>query len=1436
MATSSEHKDLLLILQQQLQQQQQQYEQQQAQHQQQMAVITDILQKHVLTSEEKHSSIPKFESFDSLSELWKEYHSRFMTFCRAQSVPDAKLAQVFLTNQTPTIYKLLTNLASQSNPPKEIHELSFPEIVAYMKDQYDARKFVVRERFKFWTTMKRKPGETIHELALRIRQNATTCDFTSIKDPLDEAMRTCLICTINNEAVLKSLFKVKEDELSFARAIDIACEVEEAAQVAKDTVHGNTIYGSQNMVHKVKTSGGNSSRSKIHNKRQEERTPNKGGQPTNYGKCFTCGKTNHRRDTCRFRNSSCSYCKQKGHLESACFKKRNNTRVQSVTKFAVTSVNHDCSKKLRAILTFNDKQFFFEIDTGSVDNFISKAYWKSLGSPVLRANENAYESASTHSIPILGICSLRTSCVNVPNSNSRNEQVLDFTVSDLDNLNLLGLKGISSLGLSLDSFLQKPQVNSHHSNSDRASNVTNKVARNLFIDKSFQAKCKLLCNKFPNLWKEELGCLKDYELTVKFKDDAKPIFLKPRTVPFAIQNDLTQAIDAGIVKGVWEKVNFSEYGTPVVPVKKRSVGVNGRPVIRVCGDYSATVNSQLEKHRHPMPTPESLIQKLGGGYCFTKIDLADAYSQIMLSPESQHKLALSTHRGVLLQKRLPFGITSAPGYFQSVMEKVTADLTGVGVYLDDILVSGNDAADHLRNLENLLQRLDERGLRCRLNKCSFAEPSVEYLGHVLSKDGIRKGSRVDAIQKMPRPTDVSTLRSFLGSIQFYSKFISNVAMITEPLYKLTRKGVPWKWGDEQEKSFKLLKEKLLEETVLVHFNPNDELGISCDASSIGVGAVLFHRYKDGTERPIANVSKILTSAQRNYSQIQKEALAIVFAMKKFHQFLYGRKFYLVTDHKPLLSLFGQQKATPALAANRLARWALTISQYDYIIEYRKTQEHGNADALSRLPAGTDSDFDASEESDDEYSVCSVNNISSQLNLPSKGIVQATAKDPILALVVKFVREGWPNTNSPSNSIHCYEAINQFKSIRNSLLVFEGCLFYGSRLVIPQSLRKEVLKILHMGHFGIVRMKMLARSAVFWPNIDADVEDTARNCDACAQHQNKPEKPLTHPWIIPEKPWIRLHLDHAVNFMGYNWLVITDAYSKYPCIHATNSTSTRTTTDILEEVFAHFGFPVSVVTDNATTFSSYEFKTWCEERGIIHLSGAPYYPASNGAAERLVQSFKQSLRKSKLPPKSALQEFLMAYRRTTLPSGLSPSELLNNRQIRSKIDILKPSAAAVLQKQQARQLSNEEKRRHASSKVDKVDYYYKNGTPCFAACYWRRNDKDPRWVPATVIKVFGSRNFQVQVYPTGPIWKRHVTQLRPRYGADEDADPGDDVTGIGSTSTRYYTPATSVANENQRPAPRLRRNRRGPRRKSRVPRVPLRRSERLRTARQTCTEC
>ena len=973
--------------------------------------------------------------------------------------------------------------------------------------------------------------------------------------------------------------------------MEIAAGVEDASRVAKETVYGST---SETVIHEITArKTGKSFQAKSTATSQSEKVV-----------CLRCGKPNHTAKACKRKDLFCKFCSKKGHLDVVCLKKSKQA-IRTVIHSPVQSVS-DAEPLLQTLTFPSGQKFTFLVDSGARDSFCSKQIWLELGQPLLKSNQTIYTSASGDPIPVMG--SFR---IKATSEEPRHETQIEFNVTTVRDLNLMGRKALLDFKIDVTSLMRS-----------KVCSVSKPLDINL------HGACQQLCSDFKELFKPELGCLKDFELEIKFKAEAEPVFCKSRTVPLAVLEELNYTYEAGIKQGLWIPIQFNSWGTPVVPIRKQLQPGQHKAKLRVCGDCSVTVNPQLEPHRHPMPLPEDLMRKLGGGHYFSRIDLADSYHQIRLSPESQRRLALSTHKGVLLQTRLPFGITSAPGYFQEIMDKLTGDLEGVAVYLDDILVSGATATEHLNNLKSLLKRLQDNGLRCNLSKCRFAEPTVEYLGHTLSKDGIQMGRQVDAVAKMPAPTNVSTLKSFLGSVQFYSKFIPNLSTISEPLTRLTRKETEWQWTSREESSFQGLKSLLSKDVLLAHYDKTLPIGISCDASEVGIGVVLFQRYSDGKERPLFNVSKTLTATQRRYSQIQREALAIIYGLQKFHNYLYGRKFILVTGHKPLISLFNPKKGTPAMAANRLARWALTLSQYEYSIEYRKTTDHGNADALSRLPIGDDREFDSKEEKEDTSAVCLINTISQQLKpADHKTLAKESSKDPVLTTVMRYMKDGWPHSMA--------EEVHHFKKLADSLLTEGGCLLYGARIVIPRRIQSQILTLLHLGHFGINRMKQLARSVVYWQGIDKDIEHLCRSCTSCAEHQNNPPKVPNHPWMLPEKPWSRIHLDHAINFMGSNWLVIVDAYSKYPCIHPTNSVTASATINLLEEDFAHFGYPHSIVTDNAPSFISEEFQSWCKERGITHLTGAPYHPATNGAAERMVQTFKQSLRKSPHSPKKSI---------------------------------------------------------------------------------------------------------------------------------------------------------------------------------------------------------
>ena len=382
----------------------------------------------------------------------------------------------------------------------------------------------------------------------------------------------------------------------------------------------------------------------------------------------------------------------------------------------------------------------------------------------------------------------------------------------------------------------------------------------------------------------------------------------------------------------------------------------GQPPLYLCPRRTAdsgTTRLLLTKpsrcmEQYALPKPEDLFATFASGQAFSKLDLSQAYLQVQNDEQTKPYLTMNTHQGLYRYTRLPFGVASAPALFQKMMDTVLQGIPGVICYIDDILVTGNDAESHLQSLKEVLMGLEKHGFHLKREKCEFLLPTVEYLGHQVSKDGIKPlPSKVATINQAPMPRNIQELRSFLGLLNYYGKFIPNLSTLLHPLNALLQNNHPWKWSEKCFKAFRLAKEHLMSAQLLTHYDPSLPLTLAADASAYGIGALISHTFPDGSEHPIAFASRTLTSSEKNYAQLEKEALSLVFGVKKFHQYLYGRPYTLITDHQPLTTILGPKKGIPSLAAARLQRWAILLSAYT--IKYKTSQAHSNADGLSRLP-------------------------------------------------------------------------------------------------------------------------------------------------------------------------------------------------------------------------------------------------------------------------------------------------------------------------------------------------------------------------------------------------------------------------------------------------------------------------------------------------------
>ncbi|XP_058064494.1 uncharacterized protein K02A2.6-like [Anopheles bellator] len=477
------------------------------------------------------------------------------------------------------------------------------------------------------------------------------------------------------------------------------------------------------------------------------------------------------------------------------------------------------------------------------------------------------------------------------------------------------------------------------------------------------------------------------------------------------------------------------------------------------------------------------------------------------------------------------------------------------------------------------------------------------------------------------------------------------------------------WTTEADEAYQDIKEALISEQVLTPYDPALPLLLATDASQTGLGAVLSHRFPNGTERPIAYASCTMSKTEQRYPVIDKEALAIVWAVKKFFHYLYARKFTLITDHKPLTHILNPEKSLPTLCISRMANYADYLAHFNFDIVYKPTKQNTNADYCSRIP----SQYNGSEvnnlslqergSGEDELERFTVKQIQ-QLPVRADQIARETRKDQQLGTIVQLLEAG---RNLASSGYKAPEA-------KYSLV--SKCLLFEHRVVIPKSLQQSILTDLHVGHIGVVKMKGLARSFVYWPGIDADIEKVAKSCTDCAQSLPAPPKFNSHHWEYPKGPWERIHIDYAGPVAGTMLLVVVDAYSKWVEVKTTTTSTTAATISILAELFAAYGTPITVVSDNGPQFTAEDFKTFLDRSGVCHHTrSAPYHPSSNGQAERFVQTVKRALRAMGATSQDLhgkLQEFLQQYRKAPhAETGEAPAQLFIGRNIRSRLDLVRP---------------------------------------------------------------------------------------------------------------------------------------------------------------------
>ena len=609
---------------------------------------------------------------------------------------------------------------------------------------------------------------------------------------------------------------------------------------------------------------------------------------------------------------------------------------------------------------------------------------------------------------------------------------------------------------------------------------------------------------------------------------------------------------------------------------------------RMCVDCRA-INNITVKYRHPIPRLDDMLDELYGSKVFSKIDLKSGYHQIRMREGDEWKTAFKTKYGLYEWLVMPFGLSNAPSTFMRLMNHVLRAFLGrfVVVYFDDILVYSKTLDEHVTHLKHVLDVLRQEKLYANFDKCTFYMDRMVFLGFVVSADGIEVDiEKVKAIQDWPTPTTVTEVRSFHGLASFYRRFVKDFSSIAAPLTEVVKKTVGFHWGEDQERAFQDLKAKLCSAPVLALPDFEKAFEIECDASGLGIEAVLMQE-----KRPIAHFSEKLNGAALRYPTYDKELYALVRALETWQHYLWPREFVIHTDHESLKHLKGQGKLN-----KRHAKWLEFVETFPYVIRYKQGKENIVADALSR-----------------------------------RYVLLTSMSARMLGF--DMIKELY---TCDSDFTEIFVACT--KSAFGKFYLHEGFLFRANRLCIPVcSMRELLVKEAHggglMGHFGIAKTIAVLHEHFYWPKMKRDVERICDRCITCKKAKSKLQPHgLYTPLPVPNEPWIDISMDFVLGLprtkMGRDSIfVVVDRFSKMAHFIACHKTDDATNIAELffREVVRLHGIPRSIISDRDVKFLSHFWKVLWAKLGTKLLYSTTCHPQTDGQTEVFNRTLSQLLR-------------------------------------------------------------------------------------------------------------------------------------------------------------------------------------------------------------------
>lgn len=784
-----------------------------------------------------------------------------------------------------------------------------------------------------------------------------------------------------------------------------------------------------------------------------------------------------------------------------------------------------------------------------------------------------------------------------------------------------------------------------------------------------------------------LSCTTNVDCHIRTEDEI-PIYQKTYPYPVAYREEVNVQISKLLNDGII-RPSRSPWNSPVWIVPKK-MDASGKRKFRLVIDYR-NLNKKTISDKYPMPEIANILDQLGGNRYFTTLDLASGFHQIKMNPRDIEKTAFSVNNGKYEFVRMPFGLKNAPAIFQRAMDDVLREHIGriCYVYMDDVVVFGKTLNEATKNLETILRVLQDANLKVQPDKSEFLRKSVEFLGYVITENGIKPNlKKIEAIEKWPEPKTVKELRGFLGLIGYYRRFVKDFAKMAKPLTKLFRgekdpsSNKKITFEDTEKEAFLKLKTVLSSSDVLTYPNFNKPFLITTDASNYAIGAVLSQG-EIGRDKPIHFASRTLNKSEENFSATEKEMLAIYWALKVFRNYIYGQKFTVITDHQPITFSLSSKNTNA-----KLKRWKSFLEEHDYQIIYRPGRTNVVADALSRVQIHSLTPTQHSAEDDDSNYIISTEAPLNAFRLQI--IIEQTSTSPETTVTTPFpgykrilikrtqITEQILTTIMkeffvPSKLIGLYtsepilgqlqEVYKKFFSRANLLKIrFTQKLLVD--VVDPNEQEKIIEETHERAHRGIDENKQQILRKHYFPKISARIKDFIRTCDICntSKYDRHPLKVHVQETPIPKHPYDIIHID-IYQIDGNYFLSSIDKFSKFGRMLPIRSRHIVHIRRAFEDTITSNIIPSAVVTDNEKAFISPEI------RGImLDLNIRAYVTPSNksevnGQVERFHSTITEIFRiqKSLNPsyPCSRLMTISVDKYNETIHSttGKTPKEIL-----------------------------------------------------------------------------------------------------------------------------------------------------------------------------------